>query len=351
MLGSLAMERDNYIAQIQSGPLSGERAMACADSLLDGQHTDQQGAAILVALAERGESVAEITAFADAILARAVAPPHSVVGGGIDLAGTGGSGLERFNVSTTAALVTAALGVKVVKHGNRGSRQPNGSFDFLELLEMPFDLTPSVMAAVHQHADLALFFARAWHPAIGAVVGARKAAGHRTIFNLAAPLCNPASPPFQVLGASDFRIAETLAEVLRGLGRQRALVMCGHPGIEDFSTSGTTQVFELRDGEISGWQLEPADLGVPTADYEALPRGDASANAATFRQLAAGLPFAPPLSALADVVAINAAAALYCAGEADSIAAATSRCREAIDAGVLGRQRQRYIEAAAAAAP
>ena len=342
------MERNDYLDGIQRGPMSDEQARACAESLLDGKFGDEEGATILVALAERGESAAEITAFANAILARAVAPPDVVVGGGIDLAGTGGSGLDRFNVSTTAALLTASLGAKVVRHGLRGSRQPNGSFDFLEQLQMPFDLAPETMAAVYQQADLALFFARAWHPAMAAVVGARKAAGRRTIFNLAAPLCNPASPPFQVLGASDGRVAETLIQVLNGLGRERALVMCGHPGIEDFSTSGSTEVWELRDGEVSSRTVTPEELGVAAADYEALPRGDATANAIAFRQLAAGGPYDPRLAALRDLVAVNAAAALYCASRADSIAAATPRCREAIDSGALGRQRQRYLNAAAA---
>ena len=268
------MERNDYLDGIQCGPMSDEQDRACAESLLDGKFGDEEGATILVALAERGESAAKIIAFANAILARAVAPPDVVVGRGIDLAGTGGSGLDRFNVSTTAALLTASLGAKVVKHGNRGSRQPNGSFDFLEQLQMPFDLAPETMAAVYQQADLALFFARAWHPAMAAVVGARKAAGRRTIFNLAAPLCNPASPPFQVLGASDGRVAETLIQVLNGLGRERALVMCGHPGIEDFSTSGSTEVWELRDGEVSSRTVTPEELGVAVADYEALPRGD-----------------------------------------------------------------------------
>ena len=301
----------------------------------------------MVALAERGESVDEIAAFAGAILARAVSPPRAVVGSGVDLAGTGGSGLERFNVSTTAALLTAARGVKVVKHGNRGSRQPNGSFDFLEQLEIPFELAPAAMAAGYEEADLALLFARAWHPAMAAVVGARKLAGRRTIFNLAAPLCNPASPPFQVLGASDGDVAAKLIEVLRVLGRARALVMCGHPGIEDFSTSGPTLVYELREGRVSERTLAPGDLGVAATEFEVLPRGDAPVNAAAFRQLAAGAPFEPGLAALADLVAVNAAAAIWCAGAADTIEAAIAGCRDAVDAGALGKQRQRYIDAVA----
>ena len=177
------------------------------------------------------------------------------------------------------------------------------------------------------------------------MAGARKLAARRTIFNLAAPLCNPADPPYQVLGASDAGVASKLIQALAGLGRKRAIVMSGHPGIEDFSTSGATQVHELRDGDATSYTVVPADLGLATFAFDELPAGDAVANAATFRLLAGGGPLPPPLAALRDLVAVNAAAALYCAGAADSLAAATPACVAASEAGALAIQRQRYIDA------
>ena len=223
-----------YTSAVAAGnSLTADEARACADAVFAGAGTElEQVVALLQALAEKGEAAAEVTGFARAILERATPAPEGIRGRGVDLAGTGGSGMERFNVSTAAAFTVAAAGTPVVKHGNRGSRQPNGSFDFLDALGIDYDMAPEAMARCFAATGLAFFFARAWHPAMGAVAPARQQVARRTIFNLAAPLCNPAQPPYQFMGASSVAAAELLIEVLADLGRRRALVVCGAPGIE-----------------------------------------------------------------------------------------------------------------------
>ena len=183
-----------YTAAVAAGnDLTADEARACADAVFAGAGTElDQVVALLQALAGKGEAAAEVTGFAHAILERATPAPEGMLGRGVDLAGTGGSGLARFNVSTAAAFAVAGAGTPVVKHGNRGSRQPNGSFDFLDALGIDYSMAPEAMARCFAATGLAFFFARAWHPAMAAVAPARQQVARRTIFNLAAPLCNPA---------------------------------------------------------------------------------------------------------------------------------------------------------------
>ena len=232
-----------YTSTVAAGnDLTADEARACADAVFADAATElDQVVALLQALAEKGEAASEVTGFARAILERATPAPDGVRGRGVDLAGTGGSGLARFNVSTAAAFTVAAAGTPVVKHGNRGSRQPNGSFDFLDALGIDYAMAPEAMARCFAETGLAFFFARAWHPAMAAVAPARQQVARRTIFNLAAPLCNPAQPPYQFMGASSVAAAELLIEVLADLGRRRALVVCGAPGIDDLGAGDVQQ--------------------------------------------------------------------------------------------------------------
>jgi anthranilate phosphoribosyltransferase len=249
--------------------------------------------------------------------------------------------LARFNVSTAAAFTVAAAGTPVVKHGNRGSRQPNGSFDFLDALSIDFSMAPEAMARCFADTNLAFFFARAWHPAMGAVAPARQQVASRTIFNLAAPLCNPAQPPYQFMGASSVAAAELLIEVLSDLGRRRALVVCGSPGIDDLSIAGPTEVFTLDGGAVRRETVSPEQFGIAPAAYDALPAGSGEENAVLFTELiAAGAEPTP----LVDLICLNAGAARYCAEAADSIADGYAAARATFTSGGVARQLARYRE-------
>lgn len=269
--------------------------------LLAGRLAPEQGGELLGRWRERGETGEELAFLVRALWERAT----PVLAGGpcLDLCGTGGSGLSRFNVSTAAAFLLADAGVRVAKHGNRGSLRPNGSFDLLEALGVPIALPPPALTQVLRETNLCFLFARALHPAVGAAAPYRKAAGGRTIFNLAGPLANPCRPTRQIIGAAQARTAETIAAALVALGTERALVVCGEPGIDEISVSGTTCWIEICRGQVRRGSWRHPTLAVA---YATLPGGDAAENARTFAALAEGHA-APALQAM---VVANAAAAL-----------------------------------------
>ncbi len=268
--------------------------------LLAGGLAVNEGAGLLAAWSERGETGVELAAMVKALLARAV--PLGDLGRCLDLCGTGGSGRERFNVSTTAAFVLAAAGVPVAKHGNRGSAKPNGSFDLLERLGVRFDQAPTNHARLLRTSGVCFLFARAMHPAVAAAAPYRKAAGRRTIFNLAGPLANPARPAVQLIGTVTEATAHVVAEAMVLLGTERALVVWGEPGIDEVSVSGRTRWLQLEAGVITPGGWHPHDP-VP---YERIPGGDATTNADEFHRLLAG--GGDP--AVRRMVVANAAAAL-----------------------------------------
>ena len=274
-------------AAIAAG-MNAEQAHDFLELLMSGALSESEGAQLLVQLAERGETPEEVAAFVRGLQAKAVQIP--VTTPSLDVCGTGGSGLTRYNVSTTVAFICAAAGIPVAKHGNRGSKRPNGSFDVLEALDIPFGLEPEHIAAAHAETNIALLFARSVHPAVGAVVPYRKAAGRRTIFNLAGPLANPLPLKAQIVGTVDPAIADLIATTLRELGGQRAWVVRGEPGIDELSVVGSSTVW-MADGCSADKDVQEAMLdGAPFAHltHDDLPGGDAPVNAALFQRLVAG---------------------------------------------------------------
>lgn len=275
---------------------------AVIELLLSGSPSEEQGAELLRRWAGRGETATEIAALVRLLRERCRRVPVSRPG--LDLCGTGGSGLTRYNVSTTAAVLLAAAGVPVAKHGNRGSRRANGSFDLLEALGLPLDLEPEALASLYEQTGLCFCFARAHHPAVAAAVPYRKAAGGRSIFNLAGPLANPAELSCQVVGVLDQRTAERIAGALLELGVQRAVVVWGHPGIDELSVVGPSDWLHLEDGvRVSGGC--PGGL-YPGLNHADLPGGDAECNAGLFTALLDGTESGP----LRDLVCINAGLAI-----------------------------------------
>lgn len=303
-----------YIDKIKTDEsLRSDEAEQCLDTILEKDVPDQQIAKLLMALSEKGESADEILGFSRALLAKS--RPIPLPSNAIDSCGTGGSGLDRFNVSTTAAFVLSAGGVPVIKHGNKGSKRPNGSFDLLEKLGCEFDFEDDQLQKVFTKTQVCFLFARTYHPVMKKVVTARQIANRRTIFNLSAPLCNPANPQYQILGTIDVEMGRKLVEVLRQLGRTRFLIVIGEPGIDEISISGSTHIFELANGIIKEYDIKPSDFGITERDYNTIPGGDNDENAEIFLSL---LKNQTPKSIM-DLVCLNAGAAFYCFGRTDSI--------------------------------
>jgi anthranilate phosphoribosyltransferase len=281
--------------------LTEAEALEVLDLLMSGTLAPAEGAALLVEMSERGETGAEVAAFVRGLLARAAPIPLSR--SSLDVCGTGGSGLTRFNVSTTVAFVLAAVGVPVAKHGNRGSLKPNGSFDLLDQLEVAYALPPERLATLHRDTGVCFLFARAVHPAVAAVAPYRKAAGRRTIFNLAGPLANPARPARQVVGVTNERTGRVIADAMVRLGVERAAVVWGGPGIDEFSITGESRCLLVAGGAP---RLVTMPALHPHLEHEELPGGDAPENAAIFHRLIGGEERGP----LRDMVALNAGAAI-----------------------------------------
>ncbi len=306
--------------------------------LMDGELSEPLKAALLAALATKGETVAEIAGAAAAMRRRVIAIPHRrerVV----DTCGTGGDGKGTFNISTAAALVAAAAGAPVAKHGNRSVSSRSGSADVLAALGVEIETSPERAAASLEEIGIAFLFAPALHPAMREVVPVRRALGVRTIFNLLGPLTNPAGARRQVVGVYSAGLVERVAGVLAELGAERALVVHGEDGLDEITTTGVTRIGEVRDGAVRTWSLDPGTLGIARAAPEDLAGGDPEDNARAMERLLAGEP-----GPLADVVALNAAAALEVGGIAGDLASGLELARAAIASGAAGRKLEELRE-------
>ena len=279
---------------------------------MDGKATPAQIAAILVALRMKGETVEEVTGFAEGIRARAV-PVQVGRRPLLDTCGTGGSSFRTFNVSTAAAFVAAAAGIAVAKHGNRAVTGICGSADVLEALGVRVDLTAEQCAECIETVGIGFLFAPAHHPAMRQVSGPRREIGVRSIFNLLGPLTNPAGATHQVMGVYSAALGPLVAGALRELGSESAAVLHGDIGMDEISTLGSTSITELRGGEIVSYTLTRDDLGLtgplPLRGY-LTPAPEASANAALVREVLTGAAQDEGAAARRDLVAVNAAAAL-----------------------------------------
>lgn len=308
--------------------------------LMDGRTTDVQKSAFLVALRMKGETSEEITGAAMAMRER-VTPLDVDREGLVDTCGTGGDGRGTFNISTLAALVAAASGATVAKHGNRAVSSSCGSADLLSELGVHIDLDAARMADVLRRAGISFLFAPKLHPAMSAVAGVRRELGVRTIFNILGPLTNPAFARRQVLGVYSERLVPVVAEVLAALGAQHALVVHSRDGLDEISVSAATHVCEVREGRVQRYEVTPEELGVGRHDLEALAGGDIRRNGEIARDILEGRGRA----AQKDVVAVNAGAALYVGGLASSIREGTAVALAAIDDGRAQAKLQQLVEA------
>lgn len=321
------------------GELSVAHARDVMGRLMDGKLSQMQAAALLAALRTRGESVDEIVGFAQAMRERAVHVPVNVQGPLLDTCGTGGTGLNVINVSTTAMFVAAAAGATVAKHGNVGVTRRSGSADVLAALGARLDLGPEAVGRALDEIGLAFVFARNHHPAMRFVAPIRADLRARTIFNNLGPLTNPAGADRQLMGVFDPELTGLLAKVLKGLGVKRALVVHGD-GLDDFTVSGTSTVTELgADGELREFELTPEEVGLRRHHLSELEGGDPQHNAAALRAALDGTGSA----AVHDVVAFNAGAAIYLAGLADDIASGVALAQETLANGAAARKLEEYL--------
>lgn len=305
---------------------------AAFGEIMDGKASPVTIAALLVALRTKGETAAEIVAAARALRARADGAPL-LDPRAIDTCGTGGDGAGTFNISTAAAFVVAGAGVPVAKHGNRAASSRAGSFDVLEALGVRADLPIARSAEILTEIGVAFFYARRAHPAMRHVAAVREELGIRTLMNCIGPLCNPLGVRRQLVGVYAAELVEPLAEALRELGAEAALVVHGDDGLDEITTTAPTRAAHLCDGRVTALSLDAADLGIVRADPAALLGGDAAENARIVRSVLEGAP-----GARRDVVLVNAAAALWVADAAPDWKAGFERARHSIDSGAaLGR--------------
>lgn len=334
-------------AALAGGELSAALLEKAFGAIMDGAATAAQMAGLLVALRAKGETPLELAAIARVLRARA-AQPERLRPDALDTCGTGGDGAGTFNISTAAALVAAGAGVPVAKHGNRAASSQTGSADVLEALGVTITLDVPTAARVLDDVGIAFFFARSAHPAMRHLAPVRAELGVRTLMNCMGPLLNPVGARRQLVGVYDRALLEPLCEVLAELGSEAALLVHGADGLDEITTTGPTHAMRLHQGRKEAITLHPEALGIAQAEPAALAGGDAAVNAAMIREVLAGAAGAP-----ADIVLLNAAAALWTAGAAASMEEGLAQARRSIESGAaaqkleaLARATQHYAQQA-----
>jgi anthranilate phosphoribosyltransferase len=316
------------LAQLLDGrDLSREEARDVMGTVMRGDATPAQIGGVLVALRVKGETAEEIAGCAEAMREHALAV-HPTRDDLVDTAGTGGDGARTFNISTAAALVAAAAGAAVAKHGNRAVSSASGSADVLEALGFDLDQEPARIERSIDELGFGFLFAPTHHPAMRHAAPVRKELAARTVFNVLGPLTNPAGARAQVVGVYAPELVATIAEVLANLGARRAFVVHGAGGVDELSPAGPNLVCEVRDGTVRPREIDPADLGVPRCAPEELVGGSPAENAETIRAILAG-----ERGGKREAVLLNAAGAIAAAGHAADLAEGYEAAREAVDSG------------------
>ncbi len=322
---------------VEGVDLTSEEARASMAAIMGGEAAPSQLAAFLTGLRIKGESLDEITGFVEAVRAVAVTVETGLPV--IDVVGTGGDRSGTFNISTTAAIIAAAAGANVAKHGNRSISSKCGSADLLEGLGVPIDLPPEANVQLLQQSGFAFFFAPLYHPAFRHVGPVRKELGIPTIFNFLGPLANPAGAKRQSTGVSDPRIAEKMIGVLARLGAEYAFVFYGEDGLDEVTTTGPTYIYRLRAGEVTHAEFTPEDFGVDRSAPQDLVGGDVATNVEITRAILAGA--AGPTR---DAALINASPALVAAGMADGFVTGVDLARDTVDSGMAAAKLEHIIE-------
>ena len=327
----------HLIQKVSTGAtLAQDEIRAALEIMTDGHATQAQMGAFLMGLRVRGETVEEITGAAQMMRARMVrveAPE-----GAVDIVGTGGDSHGTYNVSTCASLVAAGAGLSIAKHGNRSVSSISGASDVLAALGVKLDVGPERVALAIREAGVGFMWAPMHHPAMKHWAPVRAELGIRTLFNLLGPLSNPAGVKRQIVGVFSWQWVEPIAHVLKGLGAEHVWVVHGQDGLDELTTTGATDVAEVRHGRVEVFQVTPADAGLEPAKLADLKGGDAKLNAQAIRDVLAGRsgPFR-------DIVLLNAAAALIVGGKAESLVEGAGLAAKAIDSGAAAGVLERLV--------
>ncbi|OPF89890.1 anthranilate phosphoribosyltransferase [Rhodopseudomonas palustris] len=333
----------SIIAKVATGAtLTRDEATDAFDAMMSGDATPSQMGALLMGLRVRGETVDEITGAVTTMRAKML--PVTAPADAVDIVGTGGDGSGSVNVSTCASFVVAGCGVTVAKHGNRALSSKSGAADVLAALGVKIDITPEQVGRCVNEAGIGFMFAPTHHPAMKNVGPTRVELATRTIFNLLGPLSNPAGVKRQMIGVFSRQWVQPLAQVLKNLGSEAVWVVHGSDGLDEITLSGTTAVAELKNGEITSFEISPEDAGLPRAPADALKGGDAQANAVALRAVLEGMP-----GPYRDVALLNAAATLVVAGKARDLKEGVALGTQSIDSGAAEARLKKLIAVSAAA--
>ncbi len=334
------MIREAIAKIVSKADLTYEEAYAVMNEIMSGETTQTQNAAFLAALSTKSakaETSDEIAGCAAAMRDHAtkVDAPYPV----FEIVGTGGDGAHSFNISTASALVAAAGGIKVAKHGNRAASSQCGTADCLEALGVNIQQSPERCVELLNEVGMCFFFAQKYHTSMKYVGAIRKELGFRTVFNILGPLTNPGSPKMQLLGVYDEYLVEPLAQVLISLGVERGMVVYGKDKLDEISLSAPTAVCEFKDGWFKSYTVTPEDFGLTRCEKSDLAGGAPAENAQIVRDILAGAP-----GPKRDAVLMNAGAALYIGGKAASWAEGVSLAEELIDSGKAAATLARFIQ-------
>lgn len=322
---------------IAGNDLTEKEMMAYLGEIMNGEKSDAEIGSFLTALKIKGETITEIVAGAK-VLREKAAPMDMGTVETIDTCGTGGDGVGTYNISTAVAIVAAAAGVPVVKHGNRSVSSQCGCADVLEAVGVKIDLTPEQVKDCVETIDIGFLFAPTFHSAMRFVGPARKALGVRTIFNILGPLANPANATSQVVGVFEERLTGIYGEVFKELGLTNVLVVHGKDGLDEITTTDETLVTELRDGVLKNYTIKPEDFGMIRSKPSDLVGGQAELNAEILKAVLSG-----EKGPKRDILLLNAGAALYVADKADSIQSGIAQAAKIIDEGLAIKKLDQFV--------
>lgn len=317
--------------------LTYEEAETVMNEIMSGDATPVQMSSYLTALSMKGETIEEITASASGMRAHCVKLLHDM--DVLEIVGTGGDGSNSFNISTTASMVIAAAGVPVAKHGNRAASSRSGAADVLEALGVKITVSPRRSAQMLEKINICFLFAQNYHIAMKYVAPVRRELGIRTVFNILGPLSNPAGANMELMGVFDEGLVAPLAQVMANLGVVRGMVVYGQDSLDEISMSSPTSVCEIRDGKMSSYELTPEQFGYTRCEKDELKGGSPKENAEITRAILDG----KETGAKRQAVCLNAGAALYIAGKADTMEAGVRMAEELIDSGAARRKLDEFI--------
>ena len=331
------MIKEAIIKVAKKEDLPYEESKAVMNEIMDGETSQVQTAAYLTALTMKGETIDEITGSAEGMRSHALQLKHDM--DVLEIVGTGGDGANSFNISTTSSLVIAAGGVPVAKHGNRAASSKSGAADVLEALGVKITIPPEKSAEILKKINICFLFAQNYHIAMKYVAPIRKELGIRTVFNILGPLSNPAGANMELMGVFDQSLVEPLAQVMMKLGVNRGMVVFGQDKLDEISMSAPTSVCEIKDGWFQSYEITPEQFGYTRCSKEELAGGTPAENAEITKAIVNGTEKGPKRQA----VCMNAGAALYIAGKAESLEAGVKMAENLIDSGAAAAKLEEFI--------